>query len=683
MSIIDTVSDVSVLLGQSPLSRHSSSLMSFESCMTYRPLSNEQIASGKSIINYFNGGEANRWAILMAQMQSGKTETFLFIAAEMIRLGLVTNVVIFSGNADTMLKAQIVNIATEQVAAEKSFYIKYRIYLKQNMISDEECNRIIANMLKAGIVRVQWGTELAKYQGPNKNTLFIWEESHYAQNKNQMPSKMLKRVGISANGDVEQLSSKGNYVVSVSATGFSEFSDNHHLNQGKWLELLQPGAGYNSVDDMKNGDRIVPYDSVVDGIRDAISKSTNKPMYGLIRATKTMQHQIVPVLERRGWKVVFHDSLTESDEGSRVWNNMHNAPTRNTAIILKGMCRMGQNVEKAHLLFCFETAQNSKTDTVLQSFVGRACGYSAGSNKVLVYIPSKIYHSGELEKYIELSNGSMIIPSNARNILSNKQNNKAAANGLYPIIPIHIPSSEISIVAAMNAGIYTNYNSDEVLENVKALIRNPETDFKPTNTKITAKNKDRMEKLLKEIKESIENRQPINPGSSYGVKPDGTEVNIWKMEDGSVYIYCIVPDSEKRAEMAETSLIPKTTRREVFCHKLEDGSEEMMNGGFSLNLTPETAYSVVRMEAELSELIDLSLKTMLVSNSRSVNSVKDCEYRGISLNAEVLAGLQQDGEIYSRLNEKHGINLKITKMGGRQSKAHKDAGLVRIAKISW
>jgi hypothetical protein len=664
--------------------------------MTYRPLSNEQIASGKSIIHYFNGEEVNRWAILMAQMQSGKTETFLFIAAEMLRLRFVLNVVIFSGNADTMLKDQIVNIVTNQVNPEKSFYNKYRIYLKQNMIPDEECDRIIGDMLKAGTVRVQWGTELAKYQGPNKHTLFIWEESHYAQNKNQMPSKMLKRVGISANGDVDQLASKGNYVVSVSATGFSEFSDNHHLNQGKWLELLQPGAGYNSVNDMKNGDRIVPYDDVADGILDALSKSTkNKPMYGLIRATKTMETKILPILQRRGWKVVSYDSLPETgDEGEAVWNNMHNAPTQNTAIILKGKCRMGQNVEKAHLLFCFETAQNSKTDTVLQSFVGRACGYSTGSNKVLVYIPSKIYHSGELERYIELSNGSMIIPSNARNILSNKQNGRAVERGLYPIIPIYIPSSEISdingdkddltadIIAAMNAGSYTNYNSNEVLENVKALIENPDTVFKPTNTKITAKNKERMEKLLNEITESIENREPINPGTSYGVKIDGSEVNIWKKTDG-VYIYCIVPDSEKRAEMAETTLIPKTTRREVFCHKLEDGSEEMMNGGFSLNLTPETAYSVLRMEAELSELIDLSFKTMLVSNSRSVNSVKDCEFRGISLNAEVLAGLQPNGEIYARLNEKHGINLKITKMGGRQSKAHKDAGLVRIAKISW
>ena len=359
-------------------------------------------------------------------------------------------------------------------------------------------------------------------------------------------------------------------------------------------------------------------------------------------------------------------------------------------------------MEKAHLLFCFETAQNSKTDTVLQSFVGRACGYSAGSSKVLVFIPSKIYHSGELERFIELSNGSMIIPSNARNILSNKQkNNKAAEHGLYPIIPIHIPSSEISdikgdkddftadIIAAMNAGSYTNYNSEEVLENVKALIEITRVKtFNLYNSKGQLKKTAHSAGLYEDkIKEKIDDC--VNSGelfiafSSFGVKSDGSEVCAWKMKDGSVYIYCVVANSQKRAEMAETSLIPKTTRREVFCHKFEDGSEVMMNGGFSLNLTPETAYSVLRMEAELSELIDLSLKTMLVSNTRSVNSVKDCDYCGINLNAEVLAGLQPTGDIYSRLKEKHGINLKITKMAGRQSKAHKDAGLVRIAKISW
>jgi len=658
----------------------------------YRPFSNEQIASGISILNYFNGDDVNRWAILMAQMQSGKTETFLFIAAEMIRLGRVSNVVIFSGNADTMLKTQIATIVSDNVVEEKSFYAKYQMFLKERAgVSDVGCRHIIEHLLTTGIISIRWGTELAKYQGPTKNTLFIWEESHYAQNKNKMPSKMLKRIGISANGDAGQLSSKRNYVVSVSATGFSEFSDNHHLAQGKWLELLQPGDGYNGVEAMMVAGRIVPYDNVVDGIRSALSlSSANAPKYGLIRATKTMECQIIPILEAYGWRVVFHDSLTESSEGDTVWNNMNHAPTRNTAIILKGKCRMGQNVEKTHLLFCFETAQSSKTDTVLQSFVGRACGYSIGSNKVLVYIPSKIYNSGELEKYIELANGTMCIPSNARNILSNKQKNHA--DGLYPIIPIHISRDEIStvggdradyradIISALNSGAYTNYNSEEVLDNVKTLVEIPDTVFKLTKTNtITATRS----KLIQKIEESIASRVAINPGSSFGVDINGTEINVWKMLNGDIYIYCIVADSEKQVRVNETAFIPQTTHKEVFCHKFEDGAEENTNGGFSLNLTPDTAYSIDRMEAELSELIDLSLKTMLVSNSRSVNSVKDSEYRGISLNAGVLAGLQPDGEIYASLKNKFDVNIKITKMSGRQSKAHKDAGLVRIAKISW
>jgi hypothetical protein len=680
MFTINSVSDAS-----------SSSSIGVESCLTYRPFSNEQIDSGMSILNYFNGGDVNRWAILMAQMQSGKTDTFLFIAAEMVRLGRVSNVVIFSGNADTMLKTQIVNIVSNNVVEEKSFYVKYRMYLKEcEGVPDVECSRIITHLLSAGVVSVRWGTELAKYQGPTKNTLFIWEESHYAQNKNQMPSKMLKRVGISANGDAGQLSSKRNYVVSVSATGFSEFSDNHHLEQGKWLELLQPGDGYNSVEDMMRSGRIVPYDNVADGIRSAMLLATNTPKYGLIRATKQMECQIVPILKAYGWRVVFHDSLTESTDGSIVWNNMHRTPTRNTAIILKGKCRMGQNVEKAHLLFCFETAQNSKTDTVLQSFVGRASGYSVGSNKVLVYIPSKIYHSGELEKYVELSNGSMCIPSNARNIVQNNQKNHA--DGLYPIIPIHISRDEIStvggdradyradIISAFNTDSYTNYNSAEVLDNIKALVETPDTMFKLTNTNTTTAIRS---KLKEKIEESTISRVAINPGSSFGVDINGTEINVWKMPNGDVYIYCIVADSEKQVKTAETAFIPKTTLKEVFCHKFEDGTEENTNGGFSLNLTPETAFSADRMEAELSELIELSLTTMLVSISRSVNSIKDCEYRGISLNAQVLAGLQPNGEIYARLKTRFDVNIKITKMSGRQSKAHQDAGLVRIAKISW
>ena len=122
---------------------------------------------------------------------------------------------------------------------------------------------------------------------------------------------------------------------------------------------------------------------------------------------------------------------------------------------------------------------------------------------------------------------------------------------------------------------------------------------------------------------------------------------------------------------------------EVFRYKTEDGSYEVSNGGFSLHLTPLTAFSTEQMLNELSEVIELSLKPMLVSNSRSINSVKDSEYKGISLNAEVLAALQPGGIISDAITERFQLQIKITKMSGPQSTAHKAAGLNRIAKISW
>ena len=48
----------------------------------YNPnlLSNQQLRAGKKILNNFINNII-RWQILLAQMQSGKTETFMFVAA--------------------------------------------------------------------------------------------------------------------------------------------------------------------------------------------------------------------------------------------------------------------------------------------------------------------------------------------------------------------------------------------------------------------------------------------------------------------------------------------------------------------------------------------------------------------------------------------------------------------------
>ena len=675
-----------------------------------RLMSQEQLEAGKNIVDYFNL-HTHRWAVLLAQMQSGKTETYLFIAAEMIRLKRVTNVVILSGNSETALKDQILRILEDNVGEDKSFYRKYASYLSTIGMAEDEIEEVLCDVVDA--TSVVWGTDLAKFVGPTINTLFIWEESHYAQNQGQLPSKMFKRVGISANGDVETLANKGNYVVSVSATGFSELSDNVHYNQGKWVELMKPGAGYNSVEKMLASGRIVSYTDMSDGMEQAMASAGDAPKYAVIRASITKEVSIIRQLKSRGWKVVHYDNNHTQDKkhkaiviakriarGKDVWDNMDVAPKKKTAIILKGLCRMGQNVEKAHMSFFFETADNSNTDTALQSFIGRSCGYSKGSDKVSVYIPAKIFESGNLEKYVSLAKGKNVLPSKSRNIVNQMQRKPTASGAVYvDIVPICIrkeflPSLTDSDFAksarealfddvknALAGGQFENFNSSMVLADVIALIDNPATELK----RLQVKKHKTYKNVPALLKESVETRTHVSMGSGCYVKSDGTEVNVWVLETKDVYIDCIVL---KRVDETEEELnmdnVPKTTGKEVFRYKLEDGTTEVSNGGFSLHLTPDSAFSVERMIAELSEIIDLSLKpTMLVGNTRSINSVKDSEYKGISLNASVLAGLQQGGSICVAIMEAFQVQLKITKMSGPQSKAHKAAGLTRIAKISW
>ena len=100
-------------------------------------LSRQQIQAGITTIQNFNSSLI-RWQLLLAQMQSGKTETFLFIAAEMIRLGRIERAVIFSGNAETDLKNQLIN----EVRCEpgSKFWGRYNHFLEEEIgIRTREC----------------------------------------------------------------------------------------------------------------------------------------------------------------------------------------------------------------------------------------------------------------------------------------------------------------------------------------------------------------------------------------------------------------------------------------------------------------------------------------------------------------------------------------------------------------
>jgi hypothetical protein len=627
-----------------------------------------------------------RWTILFAQMQSGKTETYLFVACEMLRQKFVKTVVIFSGNAETELKAQLTN-----VDKRNRFYRKYRNFLRRNVPGMTEDRIEDAHELVGAVssIQVYWGTELKKYRGPTQNTLFIWEESHFAQSVQQCPDKFLRDVGISANGDEDVLRQQGNYVLSISATPFSEYSDNHHLDQGKEMVRMEPGVGYNSVAIMKETGRVISFETVEEGLAQACTMPHNTPKWGIVRITTKNEDLVRATAATHGYSVVMFDSFVDCVIDGEVKTDLSflkQAPTRDTIILLRGKCRMGKELDKEHILFCFETAKSSATDTVLQGLLGRCCGYFH-STTIVVFLHKDIANNGELQRYIDMTNGQLIIPTKGRNIDMCKH--------LRSIIPIKVSRGRITvarkqdmkthlsadIVSAFNAGNIVNFNSAGDLEKIKAIVDNPETRFVVRFLETTKKT---YATVPAEITTSITDRTPVE--LSPGCWTAENEITLWVvgangggLTQGDVYVDCRLNDD---------AAVPQTTKKEVFAHARENGTTGLANGSFSLSLRPETAFTVEEMRSDLLDIIELSLNTRL-SNTRSVNSNQDFHTKickGICVTEPVLKSLMKGGAIFTEVKAKYtdvGITLRVSKASGVVPQVLKQAGLVRLTEIAW
>lgn len=244
----------------------------------------QQLKAVDSAIKTFKEGKAS-WVILLAQMQSGKTDAFLLIACELLRMGLIEFIVIFSGNAETELCDQLTKTITD---ADSDYWVKY-----ENFIGDFRLVRDFRKSLNSEEepkIRIVWGTQKSSYSGPSEKSLFIWEEAHFAQNVNQGPAQFLDKLDISADGTQYLLVNKGNFVLTVSATPFSELSDKIHLEQNKEVVKMEPGDGYIGVGFLLANNRIRGWDTVEQGLHEACSLPKNGKKWAIIRVTDKTEH---------------------------------------------------------------------------------------------------------------------------------------------------------------------------------------------------------------------------------------------------------------------------------------------------------------------------------------------------------------------------------------------------------
>ena len=133
-----------------------------------------QITTAKEIIDTMVEGWVF-YMILLAQMQSGKTGTYLKVAFDAIRLGIVETVLIISGSRDTSLRGQ----------AQADLAENINEYADENSETIQEYRELIKNLSDS--VNIFWSQDLKTITELKSKTLIIHEESHAAKSKTNKP----------------------------------------------------------------------------------------------------------------------------------------------------------------------------------------------------------------------------------------------------------------------------------------------------------------------------------------------------------------------------------------------------------------------------------------------------------------------------------------------------------------
>ena len=568
-----------------------------------------------------------------------------------------------------------------------------------------------------------------------RNTLFIWEEAHYAQNKTNRPHKFFKNLCITADGEISNLEGeRNNYVLTVSATPFSEISNIWHNGQKKRVVRLEPAEGYKGPRHFLAAGAIVQFDPLLsceEVVAQAIAEApvAEAPKYAIVRVRdykgKDNMAACIRVAVEHGWAYRVYDSETKYHQANSMqsMDELAVVPERNTLILIRGMCRMGKRVPKEHIAFVVETSKDSDTDTVLQALLGRMFGYHDNMS-IRVYISRNI-ELAEIVSYVQMMENPddvpmQSMPRRGKNLVVGSQSD----NGWYPNVPVIVraeaeaeeddndPNAEEydnelairAIQAAFASGTAENHNCPEQTAEIRQQIMqltaeparmSPKNFMKRTNGRINETYKDMPDKL----REHIDQRMPFNTGSSGGCgfesnREDGMQVNVWRCNtnkfsqshgfrrgDLIVHTRTRVPNAQQQLYMR----IPCTSGLETFSTQQEDGIVVVGNGGYNIPLAVETSHDAALMQQNLCDLIHESRIEDSLQRPKCVTSNHDgvSEWKGIIVTVGIMQALQRGGAIYEYIKREHGATLKITKALGRELKSLKNMGNTRLTKIEW
>ena len=705
-------------------------------CFTDYKFHPQQCGMVKEIITAYTKGDKNKYAILLAQMQSGKSGTYLLLSLLMVYLNIVNNVYIICGSRDLELYKQTKKNkenAIEQFSKIlRNHLIKFAVEVASENGSDimfaissanTQCDTIILACSKN--IKVVFNQNLyKKISSIDPKTLIINDESHYAQAKKNVPyNKFWKRFGLHKclYGDMSVLDDKDIYILNVSATPIAELTQDerirldiseeselieieNELNENvslrkKKVHVMEPGDGYMGVRDFKEKNMIKYIerrDINFENFARTIDNTKYNNKYLLIRLSNKKDEAILRIAEQLDYDYI---NLFQGSEIS--FDIFETSPVKTTIIAICGKGRMGQDFSKEHIGLVYEPSMNVKTDTCLQALLGRMCGYH-NNTEIDIYVSSK--SKDEIDKY---ANGDIFDIKKANHVKANNKKLRGDLcmdkdNNLWKmIIPIKIPycvlegfgGGSIDTIGDIkrNLNLIENYIRDSV-----GLVGDDEIEYICRNlTRIITQYSDLTKKTYR-LQNSFHKLEEAGrlKRREYG-DFSGTS-NISNYHNQNVESLVIPYDDTQKVLfiLGFTPVMSNNLEKEMIRYSISDIDEkanykwqedevvvevtEQM--GQMICFPEETANIKSVFEKELKEAIERTQSQDPLFVGRINKSIKSNSHRGYIILDFTEAEIKR---ILCKLERDLGVKIKLDKKRGRKPKDGFPPTSMRYTIIQW
>lgn len=295
---------------------------------------------------------------------------------------------------------------------------------------------ILSHNIKDKEIKILFSKDLEKYCSSyndyNKNidfskTLFIVDESHYAQDKKNLPDDFfMKVIGIRLNG--ENIENNKISIISVSATPMTEIANNS-LIKNKNIIIHYPDQNYYGIKKMLENNHIhesfnLKNENDLENFYTIINKQymseleKNKYTYILLRINnnndgKNIQKKIIEKYNNEISSPIIFLKCSYKNKNLSFLKKIHIIPKKTTIIFIHNSLRAGIQLNTENISYVFETKE-ARTDTTVQGLVGRCCGYNKEKHHVEIFCNIK-----NINEYINWINNHYdveYIPHKSKNI---------------------------------------------------------------------------------------------------------------------------------------------------------------------------------------------------------------------------------------------------------------------------